>query len=232
MVFLRDELSKVVCTIRTPVNENEEIGTAIFVGKEEDAFLITASHVISAINDKTYIILSDATGRPEKIPLMTLLGGSIFEKHEQADIAKAKIIINDKNIKYIEGRCFPYNQINISGELIPKDIELTTIGFPMGLGSTGDKFTPLTFRTFVAASVITLPRFDNSIPCDFIILELPSTGGYSGGPLFDLGYVISGGMTTMKEKTILHGIVHGTISDKTGGKLAAITPCKYLAEWL
>jgi hypothetical protein len=50
--------------------------------------------------------------------------------------------------------------------------------------------------------------------------------------MFDLGYLISGGMTTQKENTILHGIVHGTISDPTGGKLAAITPCKYLDGWL
>ena len=88
MVFLRDQLSKVVCTIRTPISGDEEIGTAIFIGKEDGAFLVTASHVISTITDKTYIILSDATGKPEKIPLTVLLGGATFEQHKQADIER------------------------------------------------------------------------------------------------------------------------------------------------
>jgi S1-C subfamily serine protease len=233
MIYHRDQLSNVVCNIRIPKGgTNEEVGTAIFIAKGDDAFLLTAAHVINNITPQTYAVLSDSTGAPQKVLLSDLLGGATFIKHGQADLAKAKINITATNGQYVQGRCYPYDQIDISSNLLSKDVELTTIGFPMGLGATGAKFTPLTFRTFVAAPAITLPRFDNSTPCDFIILELPSTGGYSGGPLFDLGYLIVGAMTTTKEKTILHGIVHGTISDTTGGKLAAITPCKYLDGWL
>ena len=32
--------------------------------------------------------------------------------------------------------------------------------------------------------------------------------------------------------TKLHGFIHGTISDETGGKLAAITPAYYLTDIL
>jgi hypothetical protein len=32
--------------------------------------------------------------------------------------------------------------------------------------------------------------------------------------------------------TILYGLMHGTISDETGGKLAAVTPSFYLIELL
>ncbi len=232
MIFQRDLLSNVICNIRIPLGANEEIGTAIFIEKNNEPYLLTAAHVVKNLNYKTYVILSDSKGVPTKVDLNVLLGGSKFDIHSEADLAKAKIVLTKDNALYMENRCFPYSQIDLTENPISKDIELTTIGFPLGLGSTGAKFSPLTYRTYVAAPLITLPRFDNKIPSDFIILELPFTGGYSGGPMFDLGYLISGAMTTTKEKTVLHGIVHGTIPDATGGKLAAITPCKYLSNWL
>ncbi len=232
MVFHRDALSNVICNIRIPTVTGEETGTGIFIEKDNQPYLLTAAHVVKNINKNAYIILSDLAGLPTKVSMDVLLGGSTFESHPEADLAKAKILLSATNAPYLSQRCFPYKQINIGSDLISKDLELTTIGFPLGLGVTGSRFSPLTFRTYVAAPIITLPRFDNKTPSDFIILELPSTGGYSGGPMFDLGYLISGAMTTQKEHTILHGIVHGTISDPTGGKLAAITPCKYLEGWL
>lgn len=232
MIFQRDQLNNVICNLRIPNGNCEEIGTAIFIVKNNEPYIITASHVINSINSKAYVIISDKDGVPTKILLNELLGGSSFEKHPIADLAKAKIIINPTNSNYLNGRCFPYEQIDLSETMISKDVELTTIGFPLGLGALGSRFSPLTFRSFVAAPVLTLPRFDDGRNSDFIILELPSIGGYSGGPTFDLGYVISGGLTTTKEYTKLHGIVHGTINDQTGGKLAAITPCKYLKDWI
>jgi S1-C subfamily serine protease len=222
----------VICNIRIPSAAGEEVGTAIFIGKNNEPYLITASHVVKNLNHQSYVILSDANGVPTRVMLNVLLGGGTFVDHAQADLAKAKIVITATNVQYLSGRCFPFEQIDISDNSISKDLELTTIGFPLGLGSNGAKFSPLSYRSHVAAPVITLPRFDNQIPCDFVILELPSIGGYSGGPMFDLGYIISGMMTQTKENTILHGLVHGTISDPTGGKLAAITPCKYLKGWL
>lgn len=233
MIFQRDQLGKVVCNVRVPISTGgEENGTGIFIAKDNEVFLLTAAHVVKNINDQSYIILSNQNDAPEKVLLKDLLDSVKFDNHSQADLAKAKININLPSATHLKERCFPYNQIDASDNLISKDVELTSIGFPMGLGSSGAKFSPLTFRTFVAGPVISLARFDNKEVCDFIILETPSTGGYSGGPLFDLGYVVSGAMTTTKEKTLLHGIVHGTISDQTGGKLAAITPCKYLSGWL
>lgn len=232
MIFQRDTLGNVICNIRIPQETQEEIGTAIFIEKDNEPYLLTAAHVVKNINAQAYAILSDANGVPTKVLLSELLGGAIFTNHATADLAKAKINVTITNTPYLTGRCFPYEQIDITNNPISKDVELTTIGFPLGLGSVGSKFTPLTYRTYVASPVITFPRFDNQVLSNFIILELPSIGGYSGGPTFDLGYVISGGMTTTKEHTILHGIVHGTITDETGGKLAAITPCKYLTGWL
>ena len=229
MIFERDQLNTVVCNIRIPSSGGtEEIGTAIFIAKDSDCYLLTAAHVVKNINTSS----SDIKQNPQKVDLSIILGGAAFINHPVADLAYARINMNAVNSAYLQNRCFPYDHIDITTNTISKDVELTIIGFPLGLGAIGTKFSPLTFRTFVSSPQITLPRFDNHINCDFIILELPSTGGYSGGPLFDLGYIKSALMHMTKEKTVLHGIVHGTISDNTGGKLAAITPLKYLNGWL
>jgi hypothetical protein len=42
--------------------------------------------------------------------------------------------------------------------------------------------------------------------------------------------MVVGSMTTTKEKTICYGIMHGTLGDSTGGKLAAVTPAYYLSH--
>lgn len=231
MIYQRDLLGNVICNIRIPTAQGEEVGTAIFIEKNNEPYLLTAEHLIKNITPQSYAVLSDQNGVPTSIMLSDLLGGASFNFHGQADLAKAKIVLTSVNSSHLQGRCFPYTHIDTSSNQVSKDVELTTIGFPLGLGSVGAKFSPLTHRTYSASPSITLPRFDNNVQCDFIILELPSIGGYSGGPLFDLGYIISGNITHTKEKTILHGIVHGTISDPTGGKLAAITPCKYLNGW-
>jgi len=232
MIFQRDLLSNVICNIRIPKGINEETGTAIFISKQDEAYLLTAEHVVKNLNAQAYAVLAAADGTPITVLLSDLLGGATFDFHPTADLAKAKINITATNSTYLTERCFPYDQIDLTSNPISKDIELTTIGFPLGLGALGNKFTPLTYRTYAASPAITFSRFDNNVPSDFIILELPSVGGYSGGPTFDLGYVIVGAMTTTKERTVLHGIVHGTVTDATGGKLSAITPCKYLYGWL
>ena len=77
---------------------------------------------------------------------------------------------------------------------------------------------------------MTLPRADTGNLSDFFCLENPSVGGYSGCPVFDLGYSTNGLMTMTKEKTWCHGIMHGTMSDNTGGKIALVTPAFYLKD--
>lgn len=233
MIYHRDGLGRVICNIRTPIGDDkEDIGTAIFIVKGTELYLLTAAHVAKNITTNTYIILSDDKGSPLRVALTNILQGGRFENHALADLSKARIINNPYNHHLLKERFFPYDHIDISENLISKDVQLTTIGFPLGLGATGDKFTPLSYRTFAAASAISLNRFDTAIINDFIILESPSVGGYSGGPVFDLGYMESQFMKMGGEKTVLHGIVHGTLNDNTGGKLAAITPTKYLKDWL
>lgn len=75
-------------------------------------------------------------------------------------------------------------------------------------------------------------RFDMNTPSLFFFLQDPSIGGLSGGPVWDLlqPQIIDNRQIVRGGIPVCCGIVHGTLSDGTGGKLAAITPSFYLVE--
>jgi hypothetical protein len=63
------------------------------------------------------------------------------------------------------------------------------------------------------------------------LLQDPSIGGFSGAPVFDLpGIRLSGSAMVAHQGVACFGITHGTLSDDTGGKLAAVTPSSAVIE--
>lgn len=231
MIITRDQAFIIVCNIRTPKGDNiENIGTGSFIVKNNNIYLLTAAHVAITTNKNTYLALGDRESNCVKIPIVELVEYLDWNIHPSADIAILEIIPN-RHMKIFEGRCFPYDHINSTENIASRDDEITIIGFPNGLG-VGGKFSPLTFRSHLSSGLVTLKRADRDIMTEFFCLENPSMGGYSGAPVLDLGYSIWGNATSTKEKTIMHGIVHGTMSDTTGGKIALITPMYFLMDLL
>ena len=231
MIITRDGAYKVLCNLRTPtLNGNEQVGTGMFVSRGDDFLIITASHVARFISAASSIMICDSVGAPVQILLASLVAGNAWKHHPVADISVIQLKVDQGN-QLLQNRFFPYDHIDLKSFAPSRDVELTALGFPLGLGAVG-KFSPLSFRTYAASSLITLPRADTQTPSDFFCLENPSIGGYSGGPVFDLGYMVVGLMTQEKEKTICHGFMHGTLCDETGGKLALVTPSCYLNGWL
>lgn len=230
MILSRDETFRVVCNFRTQSTENEVVGTGIFMStKNNEPWLITAAHVALSTNINTIIAISDSDSNCITLPLVELNSSLSWKYHSVADLAALPIFISGHNMKYLECRCLPYDHFNLEEKSVSRDCELTSVGFPNGLGVSG-KFCPLTFRSYASSALLTLNRADTKTPSDFFCLENPSVGGYSGCPVFDLGYMIVGSMTTTKEKTICYGIMHGTMSDTTGGKSAIVTPTYYLKD--
>lgn len=69
----------------------------------------------------------------------------------------------------------------------------------------------------------------------YFLLENPSIQGYSGGPVFDMGYeTLGGGSATASsgKGTICYGIITEKLHDDTGGKLGGVVPSFYLYELL
>lgn len=230
MIIQRDQAFRVVFNLRTPVAGRETIGTGIFVVKgDQKAYLVTATHVASTCNANSVVVISDANGNATTLQLTAFNSGLAWRHHPVADISVLPIQMSFTIQAHMVNRCFPFDHFHTDHTPVSRDYELTSVGFPHGLGAHG-MFSPLTYRSYASSAFITLNRFDTQTPSEFFLLENPSVGGYSGCPVFDLGYMIVGAMTTTKDKTKCYGIMHGTVSDDTGGKLAAVTPAFYLAQ--
>ncbi len=227
----RDQAFQVVLNLRTTnANGSIEVGTGVFIIKDATTpYILTASHVARGCNSSTQVVTSDQIGNCTSLPLSQFNNNLTWKHHPIADVSLLDINPDPYIVQHLQGRFFPYEQLDMSVAAPSRDAYLTAVGFPHGLGASG-KFSPFTFRSHTSSSLITLARFDTNTPSDFFILENPSVGGYSGGPVFDLGYIIVGAMATNTGPTICHGIMHGTISDNTGGKIAAVTPCFYVKD--
>lgn len=229
MIIFRDHLFNVVCNIRTPKLDNKiSIGTGSFITINNKVYLLTAEHVAKTTDNNTILAFGKYQSQCVIIPLNNLSNGQAWTFHPIADMAIIELDTS-AHCEFFQDRCLPYDHINDTEIPASRDDELTVIGFPQGLGVQG-KFSPLTFRSYASSSILTLDRFDTKTPSDFFCLENPSVGGYSGGPVFDMGYETMGCATATKEKTLLHGIVHGTMTDDTGGKIALITPMFYIKD--
>ena len=231
MRLTRDLTSRVVLNLRTPTPQGHElVGTGIFITKEAtNPYILTASHVAHDCNASTKVVISDSSSNSQSIDLSLFNTQLTWNHHPVADVSVLRVNPDPSISTHLQGRFFPYEQLNTTNTPPSRDAYLTAVGFPHGLGATG-MFSPFTFRSHASSSLITLPRSDTNTAADFFTLENPSVGGYSGGPIFDLGYIIVGAMTTNTGPTICHGIMHGTISDNTGGKIAAVTPCSYVSD--
>lgn len=227
----RDQTFQVVLNLRTPIaGGGTEVGTGIFIVKDEvSLYILTATHVARGCGRNSEVVISDASGNSASIPLVKLNTALGWVHHPVADVSVLPLNPDPSVVPMLEGRFFPLEQLDMSGSTPSRDAYLTCVGFPNGLGAYS-KFSPFTFRSHASSSLIALLRADTNTPSDFFTLENPSVGGYSGGPVFDLGYIIVGAMTTQTGPTICHGIMHGTISDNTGGKIAAVTPCLYVKD--
>ena len=234
MIIKRDSTFHYVCAIGGYKNNNKAlgdqlIGTGTFIQKDGKYYVLTAEHVINNIIKAEYIILCDLKMIPRKLDLNILNKNYCWKIHPIADMAVLEI---DSNVNsWISTRSFPYDHCEVSMSKLNWDTEVTTVGFPCGLGIK-NVFAPLTFRSFPASEILQLNRLDKkTIITDVFLLEDPSIGGYSGGPVFDLAYKVDYNMSQTKDKTRLYGIMHGYVGNAvSGGHMSFVTPISYLSQ--
>lgn len=207
-------------------------GTALFIADEQRLFLVTASHVARQMSGSALAILRGLKDEPIKLKLTDLSGSAPYawKYHPEADVAVLNLQPSQMVIQsYLQKRFLPTYILEDSLKAPARDLPLTVIGFPLGLG-TEEHFSPLTLQTRSSSGLLRLSRFDNGVLSTFFICENPSIGGYSGAPCFDISIYKLGAMTTTGEGTKCYGLMHGTISDQTGGKLAAVVPSKFILD--
>lgn len=210
-----------------------DVGTGFFMKRDNDnqhLYIITASHVSKGFNNSTIIEMMGGNNSIRKVSLFKLQNGSDVIYHPFADVCAIEIDIDVFNSLNVDIVVFGTSLIDANNLVnISRDVELTSIGFPNGLG-THDRFEPLTFRSFPSSSLmLNMEGLDGGYKSDIFILENPSCGGYSGGPVLDLGNKVSYGLV-QSSPTYFYGLMHGTISDNTGGKFAVVTPATYILQ--
>lgn len=196
-------------------------------------YLVTAAHVVKALGSSaSRVTLAGANDTAETISLADLSGNSTqsWVQHPSADVAVLVFKPSQQTIqRYLQGRFLPFGIFATADATPARETQLTVIGFPIGLGVKG-RFSPLTLQTLPASGLLSMKRADVPIDAEFFMLQNPSTGGYSGAPVIDVSRYVMGAVTTTGEGTRLYGLVHGTISDDTGGKLAAVVPARFIVE--
>lgn len=227
-----ERITNMVAALRESTPSRTDGGTATLVGFKNRPFLLTAKHVADCITINGVCIIKGPGDRPIVIPIKHLVSssGPTWNVHHEADIAAFEIIPQDQAIHTVLQQRFLELRFFLDKKAAPqRELFLTSIGFPLGLGTDG-YFSPLTFECKASSGLLTLPRADTRTPQTFFALESPSVGGYSGCLVVDLSVFKSGPVTTYGSGTCFYGVMHGTISDNTGGKIAMVTPSYYVHE--
>ena len=211
-------------------------GSGVFFTLNNHPYLVTASHIAKQMTPTASAVVKGRNDEPIIIFFSDFaLGkdGLNWINHEHADVSVLPINIANKGVLEKLQKHFLSADILVRDQNAPnRDTSLTTLGFPLQLGTKG-KFSPISKTSKPASGCFTYPRFNTHYPTTFFILEDPSIGGFSGAAVFELpGIKLKGNTMTTQPNIRCYGIMHGTLSDNTGGKLAAVTPSIYILETL
>lgn len=234
VVFLR------VPSTKQPGGQALEIGSGFLVSINEKLFLVTAAHVAALMSSKASITMgveNDAARTIELTVLTGIPGDPQWVVHPVADVAALPLRPSADVRALLASRALPPSVFISKLEAPPRDRPLTVIGFPLGLGvvftGPGGKISPITRESKAASGLLTLPRADTKRPTEFFVLDSPSAGGFSGGPVFILPSAFSQGAgIVFSAATLFVGLVHGTASDDTGGKFALVVPSAFVTQTL
>ena len=222
----------VVCLVDQTPKETRIIGTSTVISNGSKYFLLTAAHVTNAIEGTCILIFRAENDKPFIVPLESFTKKKIntWTNHKEADISYIEIMPYDNDSgSRLKQWSFPVDKIYDSRQAIPREMTITCMGFPV-VDEIGQHFSPLTFNSFFSSGLVTMKRADNKTQAIFQLLQNPSIQGYSGGPV--LMGLENAGISVDWNETLLVGIMHGTYSDNTGGKLAMVTPSFYIREIL
>lgn len=212
-------------------NETEKAnyGSGFLVIENNNLYLVTAAHIASFLNLNSPIIIAKNDGSPATFSLKDLIPTEekpTWILHEHADIAVLSITSSSEFIKRnLAGHFIPKAWIESTEKAPERNKTITIIGFPFRLGATRF-FSPISRDTQPASSLL---EIEKKI---YFITQDPAVGGFSGAPVFDrrLAYNSDAGIRIVSGDPILVGIVHGTLSDNTGGKFGAMVPGYLILE--
>lgn len=236
-----EDLSVSVAYLRESDHPPFKIGTGFFVtfGKQ---YLVTVAHVAKFITSKSFLTMRNPGDTPVTISFNAFYPGDSelpWRYHPEVDIAVLELPLNrldTKNRQFFDRRFLLLDMLNPDETAPKRERPLVVMGFPLALGTSG-RFSPITVETKSASGLLRVKQPNANIEATFFVLDKPSIGGYSGAPVFLMPWpyadsaalsMIDRASPEANPKCV--GIVSGTISDETGGKLALIVPSAYAVK--
>ena len=208
-------------------------GSGFVVVSSNIAYLITAKHVATRMTPACQVVMQGDRQEPLRFQLSSITGQPAIRwlHHTNADISIHPLpTVTTQGMVALSRRALPLEVLEAERNLPSRDIEVTVLGFPLGLGAQG-QFIPISRASNVASGML------NDANGFFFLLQDPSVSGYSGGPLVQLGgprFVATGSQPSSFAMVTggirCWGFVSGTFSDNTGGKMSRITPSCYAVE--
>lgn len=204
-------------------------GTGFFIADGDALYLVTAKHVAKDMDPDSMATVRADLSTPHEVTLRDLSGWKAslhWKAHPTADVAVLLLRPTAALLSVLQQHFLPLS--SLSADPPSRDVALTVLGFPLSFGASG-RFSPIS-RTSSAASGLMV----GTDGAPFLLLQDPSVGGFSGAPVFDTGtpLLTPGGLQFREARTVVVGLMSGTFSDETGGKLAAVVPAAAIIEAL
>jgi hypothetical protein len=219
--------------------KNKIVGTGFLVDLNGRLFLVTAEHVSKDMTGAVSLTYGDKDDKASTVPLADILSTTPLKwvTHGVADVAAVELKAPHPAVQALMPRALPPQVFINKLETPNRERPLTTIGYPLGLGALllgpDKRISAITRESRPASGLLTLARFDTKQASVMFLLENSSIGGFSGSPVFLLPNAYSqGGALMFGSGSFCLGLVHGTVSDQTGGKMAAIVPVAFITETL
>ncbi len=204
-------------------------GTGFFVTKDDEYFIVTAQQVAQALPPETMATFRDRNGEAASFEVSGVHADpASWVWHPEADVAAMRVTIpSQAGAPPIVAIAF--DQLAKKDESPGADTVLTVVGYPLNLGTSG-KFSPIMKSTHPASELFRHDRFDKRVETTMFVVDDPTVAAFRGAPVFQLPYARSGGVGVWQAKFACVGLVHGALTDRSGGKFTAIVPASYIAE--
>ncbi len=226
-----EDLSVTVVYLR----QGDSIGTGFLVADDKMPYLVTAKHVSTILHPNSVATVRDSNDVPYSFLLSQVSaseGKLLWYYHPEADVAVIPLLLKGTPGEKLVGRFIPVEMLQKELKAPQRERPLVVMGFPLALGTTAH-FSPITSESKSASGLVRIQP-PNEPEQTFFLLDKPSIGGFSGAPVFLMPWPFTDSpalnMPNIDEKASIVGLVKGTISDETGGKLALIVPIHYVLQ--
>lgn len=200
-------------------------GTGFLSSDGSAVCLMTAQHVISSVKAPIAIKLLVSY-----VPRILKLDEAAYSSahwgmRPSTDLAAVRL----KPVPNGTLHVFRRSQIQADTPLPVKERPIVVFGFPLGIGSSD--FTPVSQEYNRACGSVEAKSDAHPAAAQYYLLDRPSVQGYSGAPAFQVPGVFDRGTNLVVGKDlILVGVIAGSLSDNTGGKLGVAIPPQFIAE--